>query len=166
MATDENLRLEHQLCVALYNATRAITGCYRPLLDDIGLTYSQYTVMLVLWEHGTTTMRDLGAALHLDSGTLSPMLKRLERAGLVTRTRGIDDERMLHVTITEAGQQIQPHASITQRCVEETTGLDADTLTTLRDQLNEIAARTRAGRPDRSQIRVGASESVDQESMN
>ena len=142
--THENLRLEHQLCVALYNATRAITGCYRPLLDEIGLTYSQYTVMLVLWEHDTATLRDLGAALHLDSGTLSPMLKRLERAGLVSRTRGTDDERMLHVTITDAGRRIQPHASDAQRSVEETTGLDSHTLTALRDQLNDLAARTRA----------------------
>ncbi len=144
MATVENLRLEHQLCVALYNATRAITGCYRPLLDEIGLTYSQYTVMLVLWERDTTTLRDLGAALHLDSGTLSPMLKRLERSGLVTRTRGVDDERMLHVAITDAGRRLQPGASAAQSCVEQTTGLDADALAALRDQLNDLAARTRA----------------------
>ncbi len=144
MATDENLRLEHQLCVALYNATRAVTSCYRPLLDKIGLTYTQYTVMLVLWELDTTTLRELTAALHLDSGTLSPMLKRLERAGLVTRRRGTHDERILHVTITDEGRRIQPHASDAQRCVEETTGLDADTLIALRDQLNNLAARTRA----------------------
>ena len=144
MATVENLRLEHQLCVALYNATRAITGCYRPLLDEIGLTYSQYTVMLVLWERDTTTLRDLGAALHLDSGTLSPMLKRLERSGLVTRTRNIDDERMLQVAITDAGRRLQSGASAAQSCVEQTTGLDADALAALRDQLNDLAARTRA----------------------
>ncbi len=89
MATGENLRLEHQLCVALYNATRAITGCYRPLLDEIGLTYTQYVVMLALWEHDTVVMRELGAMLHLDSATLSPILKRLERAGLVTRQRSM-----------------------------------------------------------------------------
>ncbi len=144
VATDANLRLEHQLCVALYNATRAITGCYRPLLGEIGLTYSQYTVMLVLWEGDTTTLRDLSAVLHLDSGTLSPMLKRLERAGLVTRARGVDDERMLHVTITDAGRRLQPGASAAQSCVEQTTGLDAEALAALRDQLNDLAARTRA----------------------
>ena len=143
MATEANLRLEHQLCVALYNATRAITGCYRPLLDEIGLTYSQYTVMLVLWEHDTTTLRDLSAALHLDSGTLSPMLKRLERAGFVTRGRDASDERMLHVTITDAGRRLRPRASAAQRTVEDTTGLDADTLAELRDRLNDLAARTR-----------------------
>ncbi len=141
MATVENLRLEHQLCVALYNASRAITGCYRPLLDEIGLTYSQYTVMLVLWEHHTLTLRELGAALHLDSGTLSPMLKRLERAGLVTRERGIDDERMLHVAITGQGKRLQARAATVQHAVEVTTGLDAASLATMRDQLNELAAR-------------------------
>ncbi len=129
--------------MALYNATRAITGCYRPLLDEIGLTYSQYTVMLVLWERDTTTLRDLGAALHLDSGTLSPMLKRLERSGLVTRTRNIDDERVLQVAITDAGRRLQSGASAAQSCVELTTGLHADSLAALRDQLNDLAARTR-----------------------
>jgi DNA-binding MarR family transcriptional regulator len=146
MATDENLRLEHQLCVALYNATRAITGCYRPLLDDVGLTYSQYVVMLVLWEHGTMVMRELGTMLHLDSATLSPMLKRLERAGLLTRQRDADDERMLHVTITDSGRRLRHHASAAQRAVEKATGLDRSTLAALRDQLNDIATRTRAVR--------------------
>lgn len=146
MTIDANLRLEHQLCVALYNASRAITGCYRPLLAEIGLTYSQYTVMLVLWEHGTMALRDLGTALHLDSGTLSPLLKRLERAGLVTRSRGSDDERILDVALTDAGQALAPRASQAQRNVEEQTGLDADDLAVLRDQLNDLSARMWATR--------------------
>ncbi len=146
MATDENLRLEHQLCFALHSATRAITGCYRPLLDEIGLTYSQYMVMLALWEHDTMVLRELGAMLHLDSATLSPMLKRLERAGLVTRERGADDERMLHVTITDAGRRLRHRASAAQRSVEQATGLDRSTLAALRDQLNDVAARTRSVR--------------------
>ena len=141
--TEDNLRLEHQLCVALYNATRAVTGCYRPLLDQIGLTYSQYVVMLVLWEHETIKLRDLGLMLHLDSATLSPMLKRLEHRGIVSRERGIDDERMLFVTITETGRSLRPQASAVQRSVEEMTGLDGASLAALRDQLNDLAARTR-----------------------
>ena len=141
--TEDNLRLEHQLCVALYNATRAVTGCYRPLLDQIGLTYSQYVVMLVLWEHETIRLRDLGLMLHLDSATLSPMLKRLEHRGIVSRERGIDDERMLFVTITETGRSLRPQASAVQRSVEEMTGLDGASLAALRDQLNDLAARTR-----------------------
>ena len=144
MATDENLRLEHQLCFALHNASRAITGCYRPLLDEIGLTYSQYVVMLVLWEHETIVLRELGTMLYLDSATLSPMLKRLERAGLVTRERGADDERMLHVTITDAGRRLRQRASAAQQAVEQATGLDQESLAALRDQLNDIATRTRS----------------------
>ena len=144
MATDENLRLEHQLCVALHNATRALTGCYRPLLDEIGLTYSQYVVMLVLWEHDTMMLRELGTMLHLDSATLSPMLKRLERSGLVSRERSADDERMLHVTITDAGRRLRKPASAAQQAVERATGLDRNTLAELRDQLNGIAAKTRS----------------------
>lgn len=141
MRTPENLRLEHQLCVALYNASRAMTGCYRPLLEQIGLTYSQYTVMLVLWEHETITMGALGQALHLDSGTLSPLLKRLERAGLVSRQRGIADERTLHITVTAQGQRLQEQAAVAQRTVEETTGLDGSALAALRDQLGELTNR-------------------------
>ena len=144
MATDKNLRLEHQLCVALYNATRAVAGCYRPLLDEIGLTYSQYVVMLVLWEHNRMMLRDLGMLLYLDSATLSPLLKRLERAGLVTRERGSDDERMLYVAITDAGRSLRPQASVAQRAVEEMTGLDGDSLAALRNQLNDLAARARS----------------------
>ena len=146
MATDENLRLEHQLCVALHAATRAITGCYRPLLDEIGLTYSQYVVMLVLWEHETMVLRDLGAVVHLDSATLSPMLKRLERSGLVTRERSDHDERLLRVTITESGRGLRSRASAAQCAVERATGLDGTALAALRDQLNDIAARTRSER--------------------
>ena len=143
MTTKDNLHLEDQLCVALYNATRAVTGCYRPLLDQIGLTYSQYVVMLVLWEHESIMLRDLGLTLHLDSATLSPMLKRLEHRGIVARERGIDDERMLFVTITDTGRSLRPQARAAQRSVEEMTGLDGKSLAALRDQLNDLAARTR-----------------------
>lgn len=100
-------------------------------------------MLLVLWGQETATLRDLGAALHLDSATLSPVVKRLERAGLVTRRRGERDERLVDVTITEAGRRLRPGASAAQRAVEQATGLDPIELATLRDQLNELAARTR-----------------------
>ena len=143
MATDDNLRLEHQLCVALYDASRAIVGCYRPLLAELGITYSQYTVLLVLWERDTATLRDLGEVLHLDSATLSPMVKRLEAAGPLTRRRGAHGERLLDVTITDAGRRLRDGASAAQRSVEQLTGLDPAELAALRDQLNELTARTR-----------------------
>jgi len=144
MKTEDNLRLEHQLCVALYNATRAVTAIYRPRLRELGLTYSQYTVMLVLWEHEQTTLRDLGHLLHLDSGTLSPMLKRLEQNGLIRRRRGLDDERVLEVHLTDAGRELRAAASAAQRSVEAATGLSAEEFKSLRRQLNDLADRTRA----------------------
>lgn len=148
MASDDHLRLDHQLCVALYNASRAVNGCYRPLLDDIGLTYSQYTVMLVLWEHQSTTLRDLTELLHLDSGTLSPLLQRLERLGLITRNRDHSDERVLQVTITEEGLGLRDRAEVAQRSVEEMTGMTTGTLVALRDELNDLAERMRRARAD------------------
>lgn len=123
-----------------------MTGCYRPLLDDIGLTYSQYAVMLVLWERQETTMRELGVALHLDSGTLSPLVKRLERLGLITRTRDPHDERILEVAITDAGRVLRPRAAAAQRSVEAMTSLDRAELARMRDELNTLADRMRLAR--------------------
>ena len=100
-------------------------------------------MLLVLWERDTATLRDLGEVLHLDSATLSPMVKRLEAAGLVTRRRGAHDERLLDVTITDAGRRLRDGASAAQRSVEQLTGLDPAELAALRDQLNELTARTR-----------------------
>lgn len=138
-----NLELDHQLCIALYNASRAVNGCYRPLLDEIGITYSQYAVMLVLWERERTTMRELGAALHLDSGTLSPVLKRLEAMGYVTRSRHLADERILDVAITPAGEAVRERAAAAQHSVETMTGYAPHELARLRDELNALSARMR-----------------------
>ena len=143
MGEDGNLRLDHQLCVALYNASRAIVGCYRPLLDELGVTYSQYTVLLVLWERESATVGELGAALHLDSATMSPLLKRLERRGLVDRTRGVEDERTVHVSITEMGRALQPGAGRAQQVVERRTGLSGGELADLREQLHVLTERLR-----------------------
>lgn len=138
-----NLELDHQLCIALYNASRAVNGCYRPLLDELGITYSQYAVMLVVWERGTTTLRDLGAALYLDSGTLSPLLKRLETMGLVTRERHAADERILDITITPAGTALRTRAASAQLRVESMTQYDSSRIAALRDELNTLAERMR-----------------------
>src|SRR3954464_4658073 len=89
---DDVIRLDDQLCFALYATSRAITGLYRPVLQELGLTYPQYLVMLVLWEHQTVTVSELGVRLYLDSGTLTPLLKRLEKQGLVVRSRDSEDE--------------------------------------------------------------------------
>ncbi len=116
-----------------------MNACYRPLLHDIGLTYSQYTVMLALWEEDHVALRDLGEALHLDSGTLSPLLKRLERQGFITRRRDDDDERVLRVSLTGEGRALRSAAKKVQSEVEARTGLTVDELQTLRDQLNSLS---------------------------
>ena len=102
--------LEDQLCFALYAASRAMTARYRPLLDAVGLTYPQYLVMMLLWEEDNQTVGQLGARLSLDSGTLSPLLKRLTSAGLVTRHRRVEDERSVSIALTEAGRSLREKA--------------------------------------------------------
>ena len=109
-AEEDRLALDTQLCFSLYAASRALTGLYRELLEDLELTYPQYLVMLALWEQGTLSVKELSLALHLDSGTLSPLLRRLEGAGLLTRERGVEDERVVHVTLTEDGQRLRDRA--------------------------------------------------------
>lgn len=104
--------------------------------------------MLVLWERQSTTLRDLTELLHLDSGTLSPLLQRLERLGLITRNRDHSDERVLQVTITEAGLVLSDRAAVAQRSVEEMTGMKTDSLVALRDELNDLAERMRRARAD------------------
>lgn len=136
------LALEHQVCFPLYAASRALTAAYRPLLAPLGLTYPQYLVMLVLWERGTTPVGELGTALHLDSGTLSPLLKRLEAAGLVERRRSTEDERVVHVALTSAGKQLRVAAQDVPRQIAETTGLDLETLALLRRACDAVLQNT------------------------
>lgn len=107
---DHDLRLEEQVCFALYAASRASTSAYRHALASVGLTYPQYLALLVLWEEDGLTVRQLGERLLLDSGTLSPLLARLENAGLVKRKRSIGDGRRVHVYLTEMGRQLRAQA--------------------------------------------------------
>ena len=104
------LKLSSQLCFPLYACSRETIKLYKPWLDEIGLTYTQYITMMVLWEHTSMTVKDLGQELYLDSGTLTPLLKKLEEKGLVTRRRSERDERNLIVTITEAGEALKDRA--------------------------------------------------------
>ncbi|MBB5939847.1 MarR family winged helix-turn-helix transcriptional regulator [Streptomyces zagrosensis] len=121
--TRGSLLLEDQLCFALYAASRSVTAGYRPLLDELGLTYPQYLVMLVLWERDQVPVRDLGAALHLESSTLSPLLKRLEASGLIRRERRADDERSVAVSLTQAGTDLREKARAIPSAIGETMGL-------------------------------------------
>ncbi|WP_433614469.1 MarR family winged helix-turn-helix transcriptional regulator [Dactylosporangium sp. CA-139114] len=134
------LPLDRQVCFALYTATRAVTARYRPLLDELGLTYPQYLVLLALWEQDERTVKDLGAALRLDSSTLSPLLKRLEAAGLVARERRADDERSVTVRLTADGSALRTRAAgIPARLVCD-GGLGLGELEELRDTLVRLTA--------------------------
>lgn len=106
----DSLKLENQLCFPLYAASKEIVKKYRPYLDNIGLTYTQYITMMVLWERKKISAKDLGEILYLDSGTLTPVLKSLEKKDLITRTRGASDERLLIISVTQTGEELKKQA--------------------------------------------------------
>jgi DNA-binding MarR family transcriptional regulator len=110
-AASSALRLSNQLCFAIYSAAHAFNAVYKPLLDQVGLTYPQYLVMLVLWERDGQTVKEIGEKLFLDSGTLTPLLKRLEAAKLVRRARDPEDERQVRITLTDVGQALREKAA-------------------------------------------------------
>ena len=118
---DNSLLLENQLCFPLYAAAKEVLNRYKPMLDEIGLTYTQYIVMMVLWEDKRLSVSGLGERLHLDSGTLTPLLKRLAEKGLIRRERSKQDERQVDISLTEEGEELKEKAiSIPQkisRCI-------------------------------------------------
>ncbi|CUX17834.1 MULTISPECIES: MarR family winged helix-turn-helix transcriptional regulator [Agrobacterium] len=132
------LRLDQQICFALYGAAHAFTRAYKPLLDPIGLTYPQYLVMMALWEKETSTVKALGEMLGLDSGTLSPLLKRLEHAGLITRKRGTVDERQVLVALTPKGADLKKEGVKIMAAIGGATGCGLEELAQLRDQVNAL----------------------------
>ncbi|MFC9157761.1 MarR family winged helix-turn-helix transcriptional regulator [Streptomyces bauhiniae] len=132
------LRLDRQICFSLNAASRAFNGVYRVLLKDLGLTYPQYLVMLVLWERGALPVKQLGEHLRLDSGTLSPLLKRLEGAGLVRRERSASDERSVRVTLTGEGTALRERALEVPRRIAAATGADPAEIGELRDRLDRL----------------------------
>jgi len=136
--TADWLRLDQQICFSLNAASRAFGGLYRVLLKDLGLTYPQYLVMLVLWEHGDLPVKRLGEHLRLDSGTLSPLLKRLEAAGLVRRERSVRDERSVDVRLTEEGTALRERALEVPRRIITATTFDVDEIRALRASLDEL----------------------------
>ncbi|MER5460928.1 MarR family transcriptional regulator [Streptomyces sp. NPDC002668] len=137
---EDFLRLDHQICFSLHAASRAFNGVYRIALKDLGLTYPQYLVMLVLWEHGELPVKRIGEHLRLDSGTLSPLLKRLESAGYVERRRSIEDERSVTVRPTEAGTALREKALDVPRRIAAATGMSLDRIRELRAGLDALTA--------------------------
>jgi DNA-binding MarR family transcriptional regulator len=139
------LMLDNQLCFALYSASLAMTKLYKPLLEALKLTYPQYLVMLVLWEQDGLSVSALGDRLSLDSGTLTPLLKRMETAGLLQRQRATDDERRVQVSLTPAGAALQAHAASIPQCVVAQTGCPLPELVGLTQQLRLLRHRMGAG---------------------
>ena len=115
--SDAMLQLDNQLCFALYSTSLAMTKVYKPLLDELGLTYPQYLAMLVLWEKDGLMVSELGQRLYLDSGTLTPLLKRLETSGYISRIRALEDERRVYITLTAAGRKLKTHAAKIPDCI-------------------------------------------------
>ena len=135
------LRLDNQVCFALYSASLAMTKLYKPLLDRIGLTYPQYLVMLVLWEQDGVTVSELGERLFLDSGTLTPLLKRLEAQGQIARLRDVQDERRVRITLTSQGRALRDQAEAIPPCVLQSTQCSIAELTALTTELKQLRDR-------------------------
>lgn len=133
--------LADQLCFDLYSASRAVTNAYRPVLAELGVTYTQYLVLIVLWDEGSRTVRDLVDVLRLDHGTLTPLLRRMEAAGLVTRRRGDADERFVEISLTPQGDALRIHATKIHCDMTDALGLDADQFAALQRTLRVLTSR-------------------------
>ena len=144
LPADQALLLDNQLCFALYSASLAMTKLYKPLLEALGLTYPQYLVMLVLWEQDGLMVSELGQRLYLDSGTLTPLLKRLEAAGLVSRMRAVEDERRVHIHLTPAGRKLKARAASVPGCVLAASQCSIPELLQLTGQIRTLRERLAA----------------------
>jgi MarR family transcriptional regulator, organic hydroperoxide resistance regulator len=142
-----SVALDDQLCFALYAASRAVTARYRPMLDELGLTYPQYLVMMLLWEQDHQTVGQLGSRLALDSGTLSPLLKRLTAAGLVTRHRRVEDERSVSIALTDAGRALREKSVQISSEMIGAIGFDAAEFDDLKSRLRLLTERVSATAP-------------------
>jgi MarR family transcriptional regulator, organic hydroperoxide resistance regulator len=138
---DEQLKLDNQLCFTIYACSREMTRLYRPLLDEMNLTYPQYLVLLVLWETEEVTVKQLGDRLFLDSGTLTPLLKRMESANLITRERLSADERKVLIRLTEAGKALKHRACNIPPALLERSGLKAEEFAGLVQQFQRLLSR-------------------------
>ncbi len=138
LAASDRLRLDHQLCFALYSSSLVMTKLYKPVLGALGLTYPQYLALLVLWEADAISVSELGEKLYLDSGTLTPLLKRMQAAGWLTRERATDDERRVVVALTPAGRALRRKAAHIPATVACASGCPLDTLTSLTAQLQAL----------------------------
>jgi MarR family transcriptional regulator, organic hydroperoxide resistance regulator len=140
-AADLMLRLDNQICFAIYSTAHAFNRVYKPLLDRLGLTYPQYLVMLVLWEHDDVPVKDIGERLLLDSGTLTPLLKRLEAADLIKRTRSTEDERQVLIALTPKGHALQEKARTVPQSILAASACSIGELSAMKNEI--VALRNR-----------------------
>ena len=132
------LQLDNQLCFALYSTSLAMTKIYKPLLDELGLTYPQYLAMLALWEKDGLMVSELGRRLYLDSGTLTPLLKRLETSGYISRIRALEDERRVYITLTSLGRKLKTRAAKIPGCILSASQCSLSELSDLTRQIQSL----------------------------
>lgn len=135
------LQLDNQLCFALYSTSLAMTKVYKPLLEALDLTYPQYLAMLVLWERDGLMVSEIGDKLYLDSGTLTPLLKRLEASGFISRIRAVDDERRVHITLTSSGRRLKARAAKIPACILSASQCGVPELMALTSQVQALRQR-------------------------
>ena len=138
---DPMMQLDNQLCFALYSTSLAMTKVYKPLLDELGLTYPQYLAMLVLWERDGLMVSELGERLYLDSGTLTPLLKRLEASGFISRVRDEKDERRVNITLTSSGRKLKTRAAKIPGCILSASQCALPELAALTNQVQGLRQR-------------------------
>ena len=143
-AADQALRLDNQICFAVYSTAHAFNRVYKPLLDRLGLTYPQYLVMLALWERDDVPVKDLGERLFLDSGTLTPLLKRLEAAELIRRTRSTEDERVVLIALTARGHALRDKAKAVPQSILAASACSVSELLAMKDEIVSLRDRLNA----------------------
>jgi len=140
---EDPLKLETQICFPVYALSREITSLYRPLLDKLDITYPQYLVLLVLWEHQEQTVNQLGQKLHLDNGTMTPLLKRLAQKKMINRIRSSEDERVVLISLTDLGKSMEEKAGSTPEQLVEALGAEMEDLMELKRVVNKILKRNK-----------------------
>ncbi|OJJ18812.1 MarR family transcriptional regulator [marine bacterium AO1-C] len=138
MDQDELLKLDNQICFPLYVASRLITRAYQPMLDDMGITYPQYLVLLTLWENDGQTVNQISQGLYLNTNTITPLLKRMEKTGIIARTRSKEDERKVLITLTEQGKTLKEKAYCIPDEILAKTGKQASEIVQLKKQLHAL----------------------------
>lgn len=140
---EEKLKLKSQVCFPVYALSREIVNVYRPILEEIDLTYPQYLVMMVLWENEPQKVHEIGNKLNLDNGTLTPLLKRLSAKGLISRKRNSKDERVVEISLTESGKQLQTKAAEVPQKVVKAMGITPEDLMQLKELVVKILNRAK-----------------------